>query len=175
VGILCIGSGGLPADLFRVSFFQDDGSGNPAISPLTTFMDTATRAPTGVFDATGETIYRYDLLVTSPFALTGGRPYYLPVVNEFDVNAANANWYWPLSDASGSNYYRFAVNDPWQSDITGNLAFNINVIGATAVPESANLWLFLMGSVLLGLVVKIHKTRREMATKAAICARFEYL
>jgi len=175
VGILCIGSGGLPADLFRVSFFQDDGSGNPAISPLTTFADTATRAPTGLFDATGEMIYWYALLVTSPFALTGGTPYYLPVVNEFDVNAANANWYWPLSDTSGSNYYRFAVNDPWQSDITGNLAFNINVIGATAVPESANLWLFLMGSVLLGLVVKIHKTRREMATKAAICARFEYL
>jgi hypothetical protein len=116
-----------------------------------------------------------DAYVTSPFALTGGTPYYLSVANEFDLNAANASWYWLLSHTSGSNYYRFAVNDPWQSDITGNLAFNINVIGATAVPEPANLRLFLMGSVLLGLVVKIHKTRREMATKAAFCALFEYM
>ena len=148
---------GLPADLFRVSIFQDDGAGNPAISPFATLTDTVIRTATGLLDATGETVYRYDLSVTSSFALTGGTPYYLSVVNEFDVNDPNANWYWLLSDTSGSNYFRFAATDPWQSDITGNLAFNINVNGATAVPEPESLWLFLMGSVLLGLVVKARK------------------
>jgi hypothetical protein len=148
---------GLPADLFQVSFFQDDGSGNPATSPFASLTDTAIRTATGLLDATGETVYRYDLSVASPFVLTGGTPYYLSMVNGFDVNDPNANWYWLLSDTSGSNYYRFAANDPWQSDITGNLAFNVNVTGATTVPEPTNLWLFLMGSVLLGVVVKARK------------------
>ena len=147
---------GLPIDIFEVSFFQDNGSGSPAISPFATLTDTVTRTSTGLFEATGAMVYRFDLSVSTPFALTGSTPYYLSVINEFDVITADANWYWLLSDTSGGNYYRFAVNDTWQSDTTGNFAFTLNI--ATAVPEPANLWLFLIGSALLGLVIKIRET-----------------
>lgn len=140
---------GLPADLFQVSIFQDDGLGNPEISPLNMLTDTATRTPTALLDVTGQTVYQYDLSVTSPFALTGTTPYYLSVVNKFDPNYPDADWFWLLSDTSGSNYNRYAANETWQSFTTGNLAFHINV-----VPEPATLWLFLMGSFLIGLSVK---------------------
>lgn len=135
--------GTLPADEFRVQIFADDGSGRPAINPMAAFSQQATRTEEALLvDVTGARVYRFDLAV-APLTLAGGNRWYLSVVNQFDVNNANAGWFWLLSDTSGENFYRFASVDAWTSDLAGNFAFQLtgNAGAPVSLPGSAVLLL----------------------------------
>jgi hypothetical protein len=100
-------------------------------------------------DVAGAKVYRFEIALPNPIALVGGTPYYLSVVNLFDIGDPNAAWYWLLSDDSGVNFFRVVSDDPWQPDMTGNFSFAIAT--ATSVPLPGTLALLLPGLIGLGL------------------------
>jgi len=83
------------------------------------------------------------------------------VVNQFDVGDPNAVWYWLLSDATGENFYRSVDGDPWLSDPTGNLTFQVIGNPGTAIPLPCSLLLLLSG--LAGLNVAGLRGRGRLA------------
>lgn len=145
----------LAADSFRVRLFEDDGSGLPKTAPFVEFNQSPVRTATALTDVTGATVYRFELAPPSPLALSGGKPYYISIVNLFDIADPNADWYWLLSDTTGTNFYRFASTDPWQADVTGNLAFALHT---AAVPEPGTCAMVLAGG---GLLVAVTRRRRK--------------
>ncbi|MCM8620306.1 MAG: hypothetical protein NFW16_00885 [Candidatus Accumulibacter sp.] len=142
----------LPADAFRVRISADDGTGRPAIAPLAEFTQTPTRTPSSLADVTGADVYRYEMALPSALALAGGTPFYLSVVNQFDVGDPDANWYWLLSDAVGVNFYRAASGDPWDKDTSGNFSFAISADAPMPVSLPGTLSLLLSGLAALSLV-----------------------
>lgn len=135
----------LPADVFSVRIFADDGS------PGETISQQPTRSSSLLVDKTGAAVYRFDL-VLAPFTLAGGKDWYLSVINQFDVRDPTAVWYWLLSNATDENFYRSADGDPWLSDSTGNLAFQVIGNPGRAIPLPGSLLLLLAGLAGLNLV-----------------------
>lgn len=150
----------LPADAFSVRIFADDGGGAPAANPSETISQQPTRVATSLLDQTGAAVYRFDL-VLAPVTLAGGKDWYLSVVNQFDVGDPNAVWYWLLSNATGENFYRSVDGDPWLSDPTGNLTFQVIGNPETAIPLPGSLLLVLSG--LAGLNVAGLRGRGRLA------------
>jgi hypothetical protein len=134
----------LRKDEFSVQIFADDGSGAPAANPGETMSQQPTRFSTSLLDQTGAPVYRFEL-VLAPVTLTGGKDWYLSVVNQFDILDASAGWYWLLSDTKRENFYRFVDGDPWLSQPTGNLAFRVIGNPETAIPLPGTLLLLLCG------------------------------
>ncbi len=149
----------LPADVFSVRIFADDGSGKPVATPPTeTISQQPTRLPTELpelLDASGALVYRFDVDLVVPFTLDGGKNWYLSVINQFDIGDPNAAWYWSLSDTTGENFYRAVDGGRWSSDLkppTGNLAFQVRGNPGTAIPLPGSLLLVLAGLAGLNLV-----------------------
>jgi len=134
----------LPVDAFSVRIFASNAGAGPKTIPATTITQQPTRSATSLFDKTGAPVYRFDL-VFALLSLAGGMDWYLSVVNAFDVGDPNAVWYWLLSSATGENFYRFVDGDPWSSDPTGNLAFQIRDSSGTSIPLPGSLFLALFG------------------------------
>lgn len=143
----------LPADAFHVRLFADNGFGRPATTPTDEITQAPMRTPTTLVDITGAVVYRYEIALLNPLTLTGGTPFYLSVINLFDIGDPNASWYWLLSDDIGANFYRAASTDPWQQDTTGNFAFAIATT-TTSIPLPGTLVLLLPGLIGLGLAVR---------------------
>ena len=131
--------------IVNLRIFADDGS------PGETISQQPTRSSSLLVDKTGVAVYRFDL-VLAPFTLAGGKDWYLSVVNQFDVRDPTAVWYWLLSNATDENFYRSADGDPWLSDSTGNLAFQVIGNSGRAIPLPGSLLLLLAGLAGLNLV-----------------------
>lgn len=139
---------GLPDDWFRVSLFNDDGSGNPTSEPFASLTEYVSRSLTGSVEATGKSIYRFEMVIPGSIHLTSVSSYYLSIVNQFGQIDPNAYWYWLLSDTTGRNFFRFSDNEDWQSEATGNMAFTVS----TVVPLPSAIGFWLTGSVLIAFV-----------------------
>lgn len=154
----------LSADEFRVSISSDDGSGHPAMAPTVEITQAPTRTLTSLLDVADAEVYRYELALARSLILAGGTTFYLSVVNEFDLFDQNA-WYWLLSDAVGTNFYRAASLDPWENEDTGNLAFAMD--GTTAMPVPVPGTLLLLLSALAGLSLPGSRGRASLVGRAA--------
>lgn len=143
----------LPPDQFIVGLFNDDGTGSPEVVPFFAVNASGNRMATALLDRGGAPVYEYDLTLSSPVSLMGAQPYFLAVINVFDQTDPSASWFWLLSDDTGESYFRFSINDSWDVDASGNMAFDIS----TAVPLPATFGLWLMGASLLGFMTKKRK------------------
>lgn len=142
----------LSPDSFRVRISADDGFGRPAIDPMAEFTQAPTRSLTSLVDVSGAEVYRYEIALANSLALAGGTTFYLSVVNEFDIRDPNANWYWLLSNAVGTNFFRAASGNPWDEDTTGDFSFAVTANAATPVPLPGTLLLLLFGLAALSRV-----------------------
>ena len=154
----------LPADVFSVRLFADDGSGNPAATPSETISQQPIRSPTKLFDASGAPVYQFDLAL-APFTVAGGTNWYLSVINQFDVGDPNAAWYWSLSDSTEENFYRAVDGDPWSGDQSGNLSFALMSSPGTPIPLPGSLLLLM--TALAGLPATAWRGRPSAFDRSA--------
>ena len=138
----------LPDDQFRISLFKNNGDESPTTQPFASLTESVSRSLTGLVEATGKSIFQFEMAIPRPIHLTAANSYYVSIVNQFGQNDVNAYWYWLLGDETGSNYFRFSDNDAWQNEPTGNMAFTVS----TVVPLPSAIGFWLTGSALIGLI-----------------------
>jgi hypothetical protein len=124
------------ADPFTVRFFAPDPlfGGAPQVDPSNQFTNLPiTRTNSGLIDAVGDPIYRYDSTLTSPVIFSAGATAYFSV-----LSGASNPWYWQKSTNVGSNWYRDAdgPDSTWFSANNGNVAFQL--LGNSSSPGDYN-------------------------------------
>jgi hypothetical protein len=119
-------------DDFSIRFFVDVGGDQPNKNPHAEFSDLdVSRTDSGLDDSFGDPIYEYQATLPFDSVPSGVTLSYVSI-----TNATDNGWFWQQSDTSGTNWFRFAEEDQWQSGANGNLAFAL--LGATPLRGDFN-------------------------------------
>ena len=149
-------------DSFTVRLLSDD-DGQPAANADildSNSLSVSRTVETGVTDAFGQQVYRYDVSLS---LMLGPGDFYLTVMND-----ADDEWFW-ADAASGdlTNWFRVDALDTWTDEYSGyDLAFVLSGEPAVMdVPEPESLVLMLLG--LSGLLFR--QRRRGTRSISAAC------
>jgi len=135
----------LPND-FRLTFYNDTGSGAPQVAPFATVdIGDVSGTDTGLDSNLGTSILKYDA-VFAPLSLSAGTTYWLSITNQISATDANDGWYWITSVEGDSSFY-FDNGSGWTfTNFTPGMAFQV-----TGVPAPASAALFGIGLAALGV------------------------
>jgi len=152
---------------FDIKFF-DDNSGLPSNSFIEQFSVTATRTSTSLSDMFGAEVFLFEASLVGAFDLLANTDYYVSIVHPSESLEVNGvlqidEFYWLLSDESGTNFTRntnASVNNDWEDGQTaqGNLAFSLQGNQAATVPEPNTAVLFVLAFFAFGLYSRSIKT-----------------
>jgi len=144
---------------FDIKFFNDE-SGFPTSSFIEQFSVTATRTTTSLRDSFDAEVFLFEASLGA-FDLLENTAYYVSIVHPDD--AIDDEFYWLLSDESGTNFTRntnASENNDWEDGQTaqGNLAFSLQGNQAATVPEPNTVVLFVLAFFAFGLYSRSTKT-----------------
>jgi len=136
---------------FNVRFFNE-GSGEALSDSLAFNFSLDGDNSEGFTDVDKFDVFKFEVALT-PFFLSSGN-YLVSIVSPDDT----VEFYWQLSDGTGTNYFRdttFDSEKSWISDVSGNYAFSLFGNQAATVPEPNTIILVLLA--FLGL--SFYRTR----------------
>ncbi len=142
----------LTTESFTVRIFKDNGSGGPEVDTLLETSFSGSGSSTTLTDAYTVDVYRYDIVLSSVLALTGGVDYYLSVYLDDSIGNNLSDWYW-LESASGDStgWSRALDADAWTKNTqTLNMSYRLTADPVATVPAPATLLLMLPAMLWFG-------------------------